>query len=97
MFIYTGIFRSLLNLNPDYSYVDRSIDTLCLAKAIKNDIKFERNESFQSWQYKLNNMIDRKTKKKLIDLCNDYNIDVDKNKLHDAMYDIEQIIWFTKK
>jgi DNA polymerase III epsilon subunit-like protein len=85
-----GIYRSLLNMQPDYSYVDRSIDTLCLAKAIKNNINFENNESFQSWQFKLNNMIDRKTKKKLIDLCNDYDIKIDENKLHDAMYDIEQ-------
>ncbi len=35
-------------------------------------------------------MIDRKTKKKLIDLCKDYDIPVDPSKLHDAMYDIEQ-------
>jgi DNA polymerase III epsilon subunit-like protein len=35
-------------------------------------------------------MIDRKSKKKLIDLCKDYDITIDKEKLHDAMYDIEQ-------
>jgi len=85
-----GIFRRCLGKNPDYSYIKRSIDTLCLAKAIKNEIKFTKNESFFNWQYRLNNMIDRKSKKKLMDLCKDYDISIDESKLHDAMYDIEQ-------
>jgi DNA polymerase III epsilon subunit-like protein len=85
-----GIYRRCLGKKPDYSYIDRSIDTLCLAKAIKNEIKFTKNESFFNWQYRLNNMIDRKSKKKLMDLCKDYDISIDESKLHDAMYDIEQ-------
>jgi DNA polymerase III epsilon subunit-like protein len=85
-----GIFRRCLGKQPDYSYISRSIDTLCLAKAIKNEIKISKNDNFFNWQYRLNNMIDRKTKKKLIDLCKDYNIAIDASKLHDAMYDIEQ-------
>jgi DNA polymerase III epsilon subunit-like protein len=85
-----GIYRRCLGKNPDYSYVDRSIDTLCLAKAIKNEIKFHKDDNFYNWQYRLNNMVDRKSKKKLIDLCKDYDIEIDPDKLHDAMYDIEQ-------
>lgn len=85
-----GIFRRCLGKKPDYSYIQRSIDTLCLAKAIKNEIKFSKNDNFFNWQYRLNNMMDRKTKKRLIDLCKDYDIKIDPNKLHDAMYDIEQ-------
>ena len=85
-----GTYRRCLGMNPDYSYIDRSIDTVCLAKALKNDIKFKQDEDFFSWQYKLNNMMDRKSKKKLIDLCKYYDIKIDESKLHDAMYDIEQ-------
>ncbi len=85
-----GIYRRCLGKKPDYSYINRSIDTLCLAKAIKNDIKFNKDDDFFNWQYRLNNMIDRKSKKKLIDLCKDYDIAIDPDKLHDAMYDIEQ-------
>lgn len=85
-----GIYRRCLNKKPDYSYVKRSIDTLCLAKAIKNDIAYKKDDDFYSWQYRLNNMIDRKSKKKLIDLCKNYDIKIDESKLHDAMYDIEQ-------
>ena len=85
-----GIYRKCLGKKPDYSYINRSIDTLCLAKAIKNDIKFNKNDDLFSWQYRLNNMIDRKSKKKLIDLCKHYDIPVDESKLHDAMYDIQQ-------
>ena len=85
-----GIYRRCLGKNPDYSYIKRSIDTLCLAKAIKNNISYSKDDTFFNWQYRLNNMIDRKTKKKLIDLCKDYDIAIDPDKLHDAMYDIEQ-------
>ncbi|NDG52967.1 MAG: hypothetical protein EBY39_08085 [Flavobacteriia bacterium] len=85
-----GIYRRCLGKSPDYSYVQRSIDTLCLAKAIKNEIQYKKNDQFYSWQYRLNNMIDRKSKKKLMDLCKDYDIKIDESKLHDAMYDIEQ-------
>lgn len=92
-----GIYRRCLGLKPDYSYVDRSIDTLCLAKAIKNEIKINKDDHFYDWQYRLNNMIDRKSKKKLIDLCKDYGIPVDESKLHDAMYDIEQNFLVFKK
>jgi DNA polymerase III epsilon subunit-like protein len=85
-----GIYRKCVHKKPDYSYINRSIDTLCLAKAIKNDIKFNKDDDFFNWQYRLNNMIDRKSKKKLIDLCKHYDIKIDESRLHDAMYDIEQ-------
>jgi len=85
-----GIYRKCVHKKPDYSYVNRSIDTLCLAKAIKNDIKFNKDDDFFNWQYRLNNMVDRKSKKKLIDLCKHYDIKIDESRLHDAMYDIEQ-------
>ena len=85
-----GIYRKCLGKKPDYSYIARSIDTLCLAKAIKNDITFSKDDDFTSWQFRLNNMVDRKSKKKLIDLCKYYEIAIDESKLHDAMYDIEQ-------
>jgi DNA polymerase III epsilon subunit-like protein len=85
-----GIYRKCLNKKPDYSYIDRSIDTLCLAKAIKNEIKFNKQDNLFDWQYRLNNMVDKKSKKRLIDLCKHYDIKIDESKLHDAMYDIEQ-------
>jgi DNA polymerase III epsilon subunit-like protein len=85
-----GIYRRCLNKKVDYSYIERSIDTLCLAKAIKNEIKFNKDDNFFDWQYRLNNMHDRKSKKRLIDLCKHYDIKIDESRLHDAMYDIEQ-------
>ena len=92
-----GIYRRCLNKMPDYSYISRSIDTLCLAKAVKNDIKFDKHDSRINWQYRLNNFLDKKSKKRLIDLCKDYDITIDPNKLHDAMYDIEQNFEIFKK
>ena len=85
-----GIYRRLLGQSPDYSYLPELIDTLSLAKAIKNNIQYDQSEDFLSWQYKLNDFISKKVKTNLTQLCKDYQIDFDPKKLHDALYDIEK-------
>jgi len=85
-----GIYRRLLGKLPDYSYVNELIDTLSLAKAIKNNLDFDGCENLLSWQYKINDFFNRKVKTNLRQLCKDYNLDFDPSKLHDALYDIEK-------
>ena len=51
-----NIFRKLLGCSSDYSYLNRSIDTLCLAKAIDSSIEISKSEDFSSWQFKLNSL-----------------------------------------
>jgi DNA polymerase III alpha subunit (gram-positive type) len=84
-----GILRKLLKKKVDYSYVNRCIDTLSLAKAIKKNIKRDSKTDFISWQYKLNGFFEKRMGCSIQALCKKYEIEFDVNKLHDAMYDIE--------
>ena len=84
-----SIHRRLLNLPPDYSYLTNLIDTACIAKSIKKEIKF-KNGNLLSWQYKLSSLIERGLRVNLQQCCKDYSIDFDPALLHDALYDIEK-------
>ena len=85
-----NIYRELLGLHCNYSYLSRCIDTNALARAIKLGIKIDKDDDRLSWQYRLVNHRQRGLKTSLIQLCKDYEISFDKNKLHDAMYDIQK-------
>ena len=85
-----NIHRNLLGKTTDYSYINRVIDTNCLARAIKNDISFSRKVPLISWQYKLLNFRKRGVKTNLKQLCKDYSIEFDDKKLHEALYDVEK-------
>jgi DNA polymerase III epsilon subunit-like protein len=83
-----NIWRELMKLEADYSYVERIIDTRALAVAIAKDIPVDK-EDFISWQYRLINHRERKLKTSQAFLLKKYNIDHDPKRLHDALYDIE--------
>jgi len=84
-----GILRSLCGKGSDYSYMERCIDTNCLARGIKNQIKLQTGEDFLGWQYKLLHHRKRGVKTNLKQLLKDYSIEFEEKKLHDALYDIE--------
>ena len=85
-----NIHRKLINPNAklDHSYTFKLIDTLCLAKAIKKQIKLNKGDNFLAWQYRLSNLIERGLKCNLKQCCKDYEVDFDPTRLHDALYDI---------
>ena len=83
-----NIYRQLCGLESDYSYMPQCLDTLCLTKAIKKNIKYNEGENLLAWQYKLNNLIERNLRASLTQCCKDYDIPFDPKKLHDALYDI---------
>ena len=85
-----NIHRKLCGKNADYSYISKVLDTVCLAKAVKKDIKPEKGGDTLSWQYRLLNYRERGLKTNLLQCCKDYNISFDPKKLHDALYDIEK-------
>lgn len=85
-----NIHRKLCGKPTDYSYIDRVIDTNCLARAIKNDIHYNDSINLISWQYKLLNYRKRGVKTNLKQLCKDYSIDFNDSMLHDALYDVEK-------
>ena len=88
-----------MGLPTDYSYIDRCLDTVCLARAVKKEIPFN-NGNLLGWQYKLNSFRERGLRVSLQQCCKDYSIDFDPKLLHDALYDIkknhevfEKLIW----
>jgi len=90
VYIY-NIMRKELGLPTNYSFIDRCIDTNCLAKAIKCEVPFERELiDFISWQYKFTEYRQRGLKTNLQQLCKEYGIDFDPSMLHSAIYDIEK-------
>jgi len=91
-----NIWRKLMGMDADYSYVDRIIDTKSLATAIAKDIPVER-ENFINWQYRLLNHKERGLRTSQATLLKKYNIDHDPQRLHDALYDIEMNFKIFKK
>jgi len=83
-----NIHRKLLNMSSDYSYINRIIDTNCLAKGIAKKLTKPQNKSSICWQYSLNNHIEKGLRTSLQMCAKKYKIDFDPNKLHDALYDI---------
>ena len=85
-----NIYRKLLGLPTDYSYLNRCIDTLCLAKAIYKEIDINDSDDILAWQFKLNSFFERGMKLNLAACCKTYDVDFDPTKLHDALYDIKK-------
>lgn len=91
-----NLHRRLCGLKTDYSYLNRIIDTNCLAKSIEFNIDYD-NTDFFTWQFKLNNLRKKGVKTNLKSLCIKHQIDFDEKKLHNALYDIEKNFEVFKK
>ena len=85
-----NIYRKLLDLPTDYSYLNRCVDTLCLAKAIHKEIDVNDSDDLLAWQFKLNSFYERGMRLNLAACCKTYDVDFDPSKLHDALYDIKK-------
>lgn len=83
-----NVWRRLMGLGSDHSYVDRIIDTLSLARAIAKEDKPDF-DNFICWQYGWNNFFQRGLRTGQATLLKKYNIPHDKDRLHNALYDIE--------
>ena len=102
VYIY-NIHRRLCGLEPDFAFCNRIIDTVCLARAVKKNIKKPKRTPLLPWQYRLLNFREKGLRVSLQQCCRDYDIDFDPKKLHDALYDIRKnmeifnkIIWQTE-
>jgi len=80
--------------------VDKFIDTNCIAKAYKFNIRPEENESLTDFQFKLSDRRARGVKTNQTALGKEFKIDVDYDKLHDGINDLilnvqiwEQLKW----
>lgn len=89
--------RKHFGFKTDYSYVNRLIDTNCLSKAYRENIKYDKKDSLTSWQLRLNSYIKRGSKTNLAAMLKEFSVDFDPDKLHDSMYDIEMNFELFKK
>jgi DNA polymerase III alpha subunit (gram-positive type) len=81
------LWRKSFGLKPDFSYMDRLIDIRALAVAYKTNSKFKADEDFLAQQYRFLNYRQRGLKTNLTQLCLDLGIEVDPNKMHNALED----------
>jgi DNA polymerase III epsilon subunit-like protein len=86
-----NVLRKACGYSADYSYMDRIIDTNCLSKAYKMGLKKVDGNS-TLWQYKLNNYIKKGLKTSQITMLKEFDIEFDKDKLHDAVYDVKMTL-----
>lgn len=86
-----NVLRQACGKVTDYSYTDRIIDTNCLSKAYRMGLKtVDGNRTL--WQYKLNNYIKRGMKTRQEIMLKEFDIEFEKDKLHDAIYDGEMTL-----
>lgn len=83
-----NIWCQLLGKKTDYSFVKRFIDTDALARGLKNDIKYRKEEDFLIYQYKMGSIIKKGVKTNLAAMANHYKIEIDPDKMHDAGVDV---------
>jgi len=76
--------------NKDYKpLVPKVIDTFAVAKGIKLNYKYAKDQDFTEYQYRVINTIKRGLKCSLGALGKEFDIDHDESKLHDALVDLE--------
>jgi len=90
------VWRKLIGEKLDQSYIERIIDTKCLAMAIAKESPVDK-DNFIYWQYRWLDYRQRGLKTSQLSLLKKYEIDFDKKRLHDALYDIEMNFKIFKK
>lgn len=84
-----NVWRTALGKKVDFSFNNRILDTLCLAKAEHLGVELFHETLFEQ-QIGMSRKIIRGTRMTLGALCKRMNIDIDESKLHDAMIDIQK-------
>jgi len=76
--------------HKDYLFlVDKTVDTMCVARGYKYGLPFDQNDSFVEFQYRMLHTRKRGVKTNLASLGKEFGIDHEYNKLHDAIVDLE--------
>jgi len=85
-----NIFRLLMGMDPDYSYMNKILDTHALSKLYKLDMTKPEEMSLDEWQIKIMNTRARGLRTNVKAMCKEFGIEVDEDLLHDPMYDVEK-------
>jgi DNA polymerase III epsilon subunit-like protein len=81
----------------DYSYLSRVVDTKVIFIAMQKEIKYDPSISFLKWQYKVNSLIEKGMRSSQEYMLNYFEIPFDKNRLHEALYDVTMLYEIFKK
>jgi len=86
-----NIYRRLEGKNPDFSYLPRVVDTVCLAKArVMGVTKIPKEKRIYSMYKYLNTKLPRGSKVTQLALLKDLDIEFEESRLHDSLYDVEK-------
>lgn len=81
------LWRRALGKKPDWSPLQRTLDTHALSRAYKEGWKPDR-ENLLAWQYKVLDAYRKGVKTGLGVMAAEFKIDTDPNRLHDSAYDL---------
>lgn len=90
LYIIQSLYRKLNK--PFYNFLPKILDTFPIAKAIKLEIPYNKEDNFQAWQYRLYHFRAKGLKCSLGALGKEYNVEHDYTKLHNSLCDI-QLNW----
>lgn len=82
------IWREKLGRKNNYSYLDRTIDTNSIARAIKKGVKQIKPEDRKMMMFRYANYVEKGLKTNLTALGKEFKIDVDYDMLHSSKNDI---------
>jgi DNA polymerase III alpha subunit (gram-positive type) len=91
-----NVWRKLMKMQSDHSYVNRIIDTKSISTAIFKNILPDK-ENFLSWQYKMLHIREKGLKTSQAFMLKYYDIPHDPKRLHDSLYDVEMTFEIFKK
>jgi len=90
-------WRQDLGLKPDWSFIERTIDTRALAFAIQKGVKTVDRDDLFCWQMKYMNTREKGIKTSLEWLCKYYSLGYDSQSHHGAEYDSRMTFEIFKK
>lgn len=82
------VFRRQFAKSPDYSFIPRTFDVLCLARSHKLKKPYNKEWNLTAWQFSLLEQYSRKIKCGLGTLAKDFKLNFDDSDAHDAIYDV---------
>lgn len=91
--------QRILGETIDYSYIKRSVDTKAVATAMMKGLKFDPNlgNDFLAWQYSMASIVEKGVKTGQETLLKHFEIPYEKERLHEALYDVQMLFEIFKK
>lgn len=75
-----------------YNIIPKLLDMFPIAKAVKLEIPFNKNDDFIAWQYRVFHRIEKGVRTRPEILAKEFNIQFEATKLHDALYDLQLLV-----